>query len=210
MIIEAFKNKIFPLSKSHYYPEYVSEEDISSPKSSISSGSEDEFSKQYDELYKAISNVDNKLDSELIRKYFNKGSLLELFKFLRYSQSKATDGAKQALIKVKLSDLKKDRRNMSDDEIKNKNLDLIAHFVEKILDTIKKINDQEQQPDTTDMPELESEESATARQQGQGFKILTPQQMITRLPILLAQLKVGNNSEKLKNEIRQLLYPLYR
>ena len=210
MIIEAFKNKIFPLSKSHYYPEYVSEEDISSPKSSISSGSEDELSKQYDELYKAISNVDNKLDSELIRKYFNKGSLLELFKFLRYSQSKATDGAKQALIKVKLSDLKKDRRNMSDDEIKNKNLDLIAHFVEKILDTIKKINDQEQQPDTTDMPELESEESATARQQGQGFKILTPQQMITRLPILLAQLKVGNNSEKLKNEIRQLLYPLYR
>ena len=142
--------------------------------------------------------------------YFNKGSLLELFKFLRYSQSKATDGAKQALIKVKLSDLKKDIRNMSDDEIKNKNLDLIAHFVEKILDTIKKINDQEQQPDTTDMPELESEESATARQQGQGFKILTPQQMFTRLPILLAQLKVGNNLEKLKNEIRQLLYPLYR
>ena len=34
--------------------------------------------------------------------------------------------------------------------------------------------------------------------------------MITTLPILLAQLKAGNNSEKLKNEIRQLLYPLYR
>ena len=41
---------------------------------------------------------------------------------------------------------------MSDDEVKNKNLDLIACFVEKILDTIKKINNQEQQPDTTDMP----------------------------------------------------------
>ena len=69
MIIEAFKNKIFPLSKSHYYPEYVSEEDISS-KSSISSDSEDELLKKYDELYKTISNVDKKLDSELIRKYF--------------------------------------------------------------------------------------------------------------------------------------------
>ena len=34
--------------------------------------------------------------------------------------------------------------------------------------------------------------------------------MITRLPILIAQLKAGNNSEKLKNEIRQLLYSLYR
>ena len=34
--------------------------------------------------------------------------------------------------------------------------------------------------------------------------------MITRLPILLAQLKAGNNSQKLKNEIRQLLYSLYR
>ena len=48
------------------------------------------------------------------------------------------------------------------------------------------------------------------KQKGQGLKILTPQQMITRLPILLAQLKAGNNSEKLKNEIRQLLYSLHR
>ena len=34
--------------------------------------------------------------------------------------------------------------------------------------------------------------------------------MLSRLPITLAQLKAGNNSEKLKNEIRQLLYSLYR
>ena len=87
MIIETFKNKIFLLSKSHYYPEYTSEKDTLS-RSSISSDSEDELLKQHDELYEAISNVDNKLDSALIRKYFNKGSLLELFKFLRYSQSK--------------------------------------------------------------------------------------------------------------------------
>ena len=44
----------------------------------------------------------------------------------------------------------------------------------------------------------------------EGLKILTPNQMLSRLPISLAQLKAGNNSEKLKNEIRQLLYSLYR
>ena len=46
--------------------------------------------------------------------------------------------------------------------------------------------------------------------EGEGLKILTPDQMLSRLPITLAQLKAGNNSEKLKNEIRQLLYSLYR
>ena len=46
-------------------------------------------------------------------------------------------------------------------------------------------------------------------QEGEGLEILTPKQMITRLPILLAQLRAGNNSEQLKNEIRQLLCFLY-
>ena len=61
-----------------------------------------------------------------------------------------------------------------------------------------------------DMPELESEESAEQRQTGQGLKLLTQKQRIIRLPILLAQLKGGNNFEKLKNEIRQIAYSLYR
>ena len=47
-------------------------------------------------------------------------------------------------------------------------------------------------------------------QEGDGLKILTPNQMLSRLPISLAQLKAGNNSEKLKNGIRQILYSLYR
>ena len=45
---------------------------------------------------------------------------------------------------------------------------------------------------------------------GQGLKILTPNQMLSRLPITLAQLNAGNNSEKLKNGIRQLLHSLYK
>ena len=48
------------------------------------------------------------------------------------------------------------------------------------------------------------------KQQGSGLKILTPNQMLSRLPISLAQLKAGNNSGKLKNEIRQILCSLYR
>ena len=47
-------------------------------------------------------------------------------------------------------------------------------------------------------------------QQGLGLNVLTPNQMLSRLPITLAQLKARNNSEKLKNEIKQLLYSLYR
>ena len=47
-------------------------------------------------------------------------------------------------------------------------------------------------------------------QRGKGLKILTTNQMLSRLPISLAELKAGNNSEKLKNEIRLLLYSLYR
>ena len=45
---------------------------------------------------------------------------------------------------------------------------------------------------------------------GSGLKILTPQQMLPRLPILLVQIKAENNYRELKNEIRQLLYSLYR
>ena len=45
-------------------------------------------------------------------------------------------------------------------------------------------------------------------QKGQGLKILTPNQMLSRLPISLAQLKAGNSSEKLKTEIKQLFYSL--
>ena len=72
---------------------------------------------------------------------------------------------------------------MSEDEIKNEKPHKIVNIVEKIL----KFNKLKQQ-------------------EGKGLKILTPNQILSRLPISLAQL----NAEKLKNEIRQLLYSLYR
>ena len=77
---------------------------------------------------------------------------------------------------------------MSENQIKTEKPDKILEIVEEILDFNKRI----------------------WKQQGSGLKILTPDQMLSRLPISLAQLKAGNNSEKLKNEIRQILYSLYR
>ena len=63
-------------------------------------------------------------------------------------------------------------------------------------------------PDATNVSDSESDESAEHKRQ--ELKILTQQKMLSRLPISSAQLKAGNNSQKLKNEIRQLLYSLYR
>ena len=90
------------------------------------------------------------------------------------------------VIKSGLNDLKNEIKKMSENEIEIEKPDKIVDIVQKIL----KFNRQ--------------------NQEGQGLKILTPDQMLSRLPITLAQLKAGNKSEKLKNEIRQFLYLLYR
>ena len=52
--------------------------------------------------------------------------------------------------------------------------------------------------------------NVVSKAKGAGLKILTNKQMLNRLPILLAQIQAGNNSDKLKNEARQILYSLYR
>ena len=89
-------------------------------------------------------------------------------------------------IKNRWSKLKDKIEQLPEDEQNNKGLDKILEIVKDILNFSKE------------------------QQSGQGLKILTLNQMLSRLPIALAQLKAGNNSEKLKNEIRQLLYSLYR
>ena len=78
---------------------------------------------------------------------------------------------------------------MSEEEIKNKKPNQILEIVNEIFYFNKDIQKQ---------------------QEGLGLKILIPNQMLSRLPITLAQLNAGNNSEKLKNKVRQLLYSLYR
>ena len=81
------------------------------------------------------------------------------------------------MINSGLKDLKEEIKKMSKAEIDTEKPDKIVEIIEKIL----KFNEQ--------------------NQQGQGIKILTPNQMLNRLPIALAQLQAGNNSKKLKNEI---------
>ena len=77
---------------------------------------------------------------------------------------------------------------MSEDEIQIEQSDRILKITKEILNFNKEIQ----------------------KQKGLVLKILTPDQMLSRLPITLAQLNAENNSEKHKNEIRQLLYSLYR
>ena len=62
--------------------------------------------------------------------------------------------------------------------------------------------------DIVDLYNLKSGNDTSKK--GEGLKILTNKQMLNRLPILLAQIQAGNNSKNLKNELRQILYSLYR
>ena len=89
------------------------------------------------------------------------------------------------LINSGLRNIKEEIEDMNEQEKETKNPNEIVNIVEKILEFNR-------------------------QQSGQGLKILTPDQMLNRLSISLAQLKAGNISEKLKNEIRQLLYSFYR
>ena len=81
-----------------------------------------------------------------------------------------------------VEELEKQIKEMSKEEIEIKKPYNVVKVVKKILDFNKH------------------------GQKGEGIKILTPNQMLSRLPIALAQLQAGNISNKLKNEIRQLLY----
>ena len=108
-----------------------------------------------------------------------------MYKKLRYTKGKKKEN-QVYLIEEILNWLKETVKNMPKDEAPKVENEKIIDIVERILY----------------FNQLE--------QQGSGLKILTPNQMLSRLPISLAQLKAGNNSEKLKNEIRQLLYSLYR
>ena len=62
--------------------------------------------------------------------------------------------------------------------------------------------------DIVDLYNLKSDSNKSKK--GEGLKLLNNKQMLNRLPILLAQIEAGNNSIKLKNETRQILYSLYR
>ena len=75
-------------------------------------------------------------------------------------------------------------------------------------ETDEYLKDMEEQE--KDRRKFSDEYDSNGSSSGSGLKILTNKQVLNRLPILLAQIQAGNNSKKLKNEIRQILYLLYR
>ena len=109
-----------------------------------------------------------------------------MYKVLGETNGKEKNSKLVDIFNSGLKDLKEEIKHMSKEEREIENPESIVKIVEMILNFNKQ------------------------NQEGKGLKILTPNQMLSRLPIALAQLQAGNNSNKLKNEIRQLLYSLYR
>ena len=124
----------------------------------------------------------------MFRDYFNFPVPSALAKKIYETKNKNKNNELVEAIKSRWSDLKDKIKKMPGYEKKIEQPDKTLKIVKEVLDFDKKIR----------------------KQQGLGLKILTPNQMLSSLPISLAQLKAGNNSEKLKNEIRQILYSLYR
>ena len=126
------------------------------------------------------------INSELFEKDFNYERASEIVETSYNSNNRKKNNDLVNKIKSWLSDLKNEIADMSEESKETKNLNEIINIVENILKFIWQ------------------------NQEGQGLKILTLNQMLSRLPIALAQLKAENNTEKLKNEIRQILYSFYR
>ena len=109
-------------------------------------------------------------------------ALLEKLK--KSKNNKKRNRTQVNLINSGLRDLKEEIENMSEQEKRIKNPNGVVDIVEMILEFNR-------------------------QQNWQGLNILTPSQMLSRLPNSLAHLKAGNNSEKIKTKIRQLLYSFY-
>ena len=144
---------------------------------------------EQEDFIEYIEDKSKTVNYDLFKEYFNVATPIFLAKQLFKIKNKNKNSEFVKLTKVRWSNLNYEIEKMSKEEIEIKKPDKILKIFEEILNFNEKI-------------QKESE--------GSGLKILTPNQMLSRLPITLAQLKAGNNSEKLKNEIRQLLYSLYR
>ena len=123
----------------------------------------------------------------MFTKYFNFLKPIALAKQLYETKDKKKNSMLVEEIKNRWSNLKDETKKISKEETENEKPNQILETVKEILDFNKDIQEQ----------------------RGLGLNILTPNQMLSRLPITLAHLKARNNSEKLKNEIGQLWYSLY-
>ena len=125
-----------------------------------------------------INKNKGKINNELFKEYFNYSNPDTMIKRLKNASDERNKDLVES-INEKLNKIKKIVKNVPKDE------SFKIEENKKIIDIYERIL------------ELNSEKQLRI-----GLKILTPDQMLSRLPITLAQLKAGNNSEKLKNEIR--------
>ena len=137
---------------------------------------------------KYIENESKGINYDLFKDYFDLVVPSALAKRLFETKDKKKNSVFVEKIKNRWSNVKDETEKMFEDENKTEQPDKILKIVKEIIDFNKRIR----------------------KQQGLGLKILAPNQLLSRLTIILAQLKAVNNSEKLKNEIRQILYSLYR
>ena len=133
-----------------------------------------------------IKREETGINRELFQKRFSFQRPSDMLKVLYTANDKSKNNKLVSMIKSGLDDLKSEIGDMS---IEEKEIEEPRKLVD-IVERVREFND--------------------VNQRGQGLKMVTPNQTLSRLPITLAQLKAGNNSEKLKNKIKQLLYSLYR
>ena len=128
------------------------------------------------------------INNELFKKHFKLEKPILMHKVLHETRNDKEKNSKLVnIFNSGLENLEKEIKEIFKEEIE----------IEKPYNTVKAVKK------IIDFNKIE-------QQEGQGIKIITPNQMLNRLPIALNQLQAGNNSNKLKNEIRQLLYSLYR
>ena len=126
---------------------------------------------------------------------------IELFDATKNSQIKFSEVKnKQNEFLNKLSNIKIGKKTTEQKEVIN-NLEKFYLSREEVINFFR---------DYIEMLSDANYDSKQNETKGKGLKILTPKQMLQRLPIALAQVKAGNNSESLLNEIRQIVYSLYQ
>ena len=137
--------------------------------------------KEFNDFLQWIKERQKNIDMNLFKKEFDYETPEKMLEYLHSLET--TDDYNQAtsLIEESFTDFKNMVEDMSESDEKNMGIKIFK-IVDKILEFASK----------------------ERKQKEEGLKILTPNEMLRRLPISLAQLKAGNNSEKLKNEIRQL------
>ena len=166
---------------------------------------------------KKIIELQNSIESDKLnyKNYdFNKVLLPALFLRDTYTKNLLIENADDEQSDLfRLLNSKKKGRKSSEKIFFLKNVEILLKAREDVLNRFKS-NLFPTMSNTTPRKTSINEEyfmnENNSQQKGTGLKILTPKQMLERLTIALAQIKAGNNSESLLNEIRQIIYSLYQ